>query len=304
MIEFKLKKNRIFVTRNGDNYQKMKTGLVLEGGGMRCLFTAGILDVMMENDIKVDGLVGVSAGALFGCNYVSRQAGRALRYNIRFRKDPRYMGWRALLKTGNIVAPRFSYHTLPYELDVFDFETFNNSNVEFHLVATDAMKGTPVYKIIKEMNELGMEWMRASASMPIVSQAVEIDEMKLLDGGITDSIPLKYFQEQGYERNLIILTQPKGYYKKKTKLMPLFHLFERNHPEIIKRMACRHQMYNDELTFIATEEKKGNTMILCPDRPLNIGRTEQKEKKMRQVYELGRTCALQNIDKMRDFLAK
>ena len=282
----------------------MKTGMVLEGGGMRCLFTAGILDVMMENDITVDGIVGVSAGALFGCNYVSRQPGRSLRYNLRFRKDPRYMGWRALMKTGNIVAPEFSYHTLPRELDIFDFDTFSKSNIDFHLVATDAMRGTPIYKVIRHMDDLEMEWMRASASMPIVSQAVEIDGLKLLDGGITDSIPLKYFQEQGYERNLIILTQPKGYYKKKTKLMPLFHLLERDHPEIIKCMARRHLMYNDELAFIAQEEAKGNTMILCPDRPLKIGRTEQKEKKMRQVYEAGRTCALQNLDKMRDFLAR
>ena len=187
---------------------------------MRGLFTAGVLDVLQEHDILVDGVVGVSAGALFGCNYISRQAGRALRYNLRFKDDPRYMGLRALLKTGNIVAPEFSYHTMPCELDVFDFDTFNNSPIEFHLVATDAEKGVPFYKKIDKMDDTGLEWMRASASMPIVSTPVELEGMKLLDGGVTDSIPLKYFQQQGFERNIVVLTQPKGYTKSRTKLMP------------------------------------------------------------------------------------
>lgn len=281
----------------------MKTGLILEGGGMRGLFTAGVLDVLQEHDILVDGVVGVSAGALFGCNYISRQAGRALRYNLRFKDDPRYMGLRALLKTGNIVAPEFSYHTMPCELDVFDFDTFNNSPIEFHLVATDAEKGVPFYKKIDKMDDTGLEWMRASASMPIVSTPVELEGMKLLDGGVTDSIPLKYFQQQGFERNIVVLTQPKGYTKSRTKLMPLFHLLMRNYPEITKCMARRHLMYNSQLEYIAEQESVGNIIILCPERPLKIGRTEQNADKMMSVHERGRICALQNLQRIKDFLA-
>ena len=280
----------------------MRKGLVLEGGGMRGLFTAGILDVMMEHGISVDGVVGVSAGALFGCNYVSRQPGRALRYNLRFRKDPRYMGWRTLWRTGNIVSPDFAYHTLPNELDIFDYETFNNSNTKFYLVATDAERGIPIYHKLECMDDNAMEWMRASASMPIVSQAVEVDGLKLLDGGITDSIPLKYFQSLGYTRNIVILTQPKGYFKKQTKLMPLFHLLSSNYPQIIRCMAQRHIMYNNELLYIAQEESKGNIIVLCPEKPLRIGRTEQTAHKMQAVYDMGRDCATQNIDRLKDFL--
>ena len=266
----------------------MKTGLVLEGGGMRGLFTAGVLDVMMENDINVDGVVGVSAGALFGCNYVSRQIGRTLRYNMRLRNNPDYMGLRVLLKTGNIISTNLAYRLLPYELDIFDFETFRRSPVEFHLVVTDAERGIPLYRHFQDLDGIGMKWMRASASMPLVSRAVEIDGLKLFDGGVSDSIPLRYFQQQGYERNIVVLTQPKGYTKKKTKLLPLFRLFGRRYPQITACMARRHEMYNAQLKYIAEQEATGNTLVLCPERPLNIGRTELKAKKMERVYEMGR----------------
>ena len=224
----------------------MKTGLVLEGGGMRGLFTAGVMDVMMEYGIRFDGIVGVSAGASFGCNYKSHQIGRVLRYNIRFKDDPRYMGLRSLLKTGNLVAAEFSYHTLPKELDVFDFDAYNADPAEFHVVCTDVLTGEPVYHRIDFMDDDGLEWIRASASMPLVSKPVNIDGKLLLDGGISDSIPLRYFQGQGFERNLVILTQPKGFYKKRTKLMPLFHLFSSRYPAIVQAMSRRHLMYNEE----------------------------------------------------------
>lgn len=280
----------------------MKTGLVLEGGGMRGLFTAGMMDVMMENGIRFDGIVGVSAGASFGCNYKSHQIGRVLRYNVRFKDDPRYMGLRSLLRTGNLVAAEFSYHTLPKELDVFDFEAYNNDPAEFHVVCTDVETGKPVYQRLDFMDDKGLEWIRASASMPLVSKPVEIDGKLLLDGGISDSIPIKYFQEQGFERNLVILTQPKGFYKKKTKLMPLFHLFSSRYPAIVEAMSRRHLMYNEELAYLEEQERLGKILLVYPQDTLPIGRTEQNEEKMRRIYAMGRAKAEEMLPEIQAFV--
>ena len=280
----------------------MKTGLVLEGGGMRGLFTAGLMDVMMEHGIRFDGIVGVSAGASFGCNYKSHQIGRVLRYNVRFKDDPRYMGLRSLLRTGDLVAAEFSYHTLPKELDVFDFDAYNNDPTEFHVVCTDVETGEPVYHRLDFMDDKGLEWIRASASMPLVSKPVNIDGRLLLDGGISDSIPLRYFQEQGFERNLVILTQPKGFFKKKTKLMPLFHLFSSRYPAIVQAMSRRHLMYNEELAYLEEQERLGNILLIYPQDTLPIGRTEQDEEKMRRIYAMGRAKAEEMLPEIQAFV--
>lgn len=267
------------------------------------MFTAGVTDVMMENRIRFDGLIGVSAGATFGCNYKSEQPGRALRYNINFKDDPRYMSWRSFLKTGDLVGAEFSYHVLPNQLDIFDYETFRRNPMEFHVVCTDAETGEPVYKQLDDMTDEGLDWIRASASMPIVSRPVQLEGRKLLDGGIVNSIPLKHFQEIGYERNIVVLTQPKGFFKKRTKLMPLFHLTMRKYPAIIQAMGRRHLMYNEQLRYLAQEERKGNILLIHPDDTLPIGRTEQNEKKMRQVYQMGRAAAEDNLKRIKDFLS-
>lgn len=270
----------------------MKTGLVLEGGGMRGLFTAGILDVMMERDIKVDGIVGVSAGACFGCNYVSHQPGRVLRYNMNLKNDPRYMGLRSLIRTGNLMGAEFAYHTLPDELDLFDKKTFAQSPVEFHVVCTDVNTGAPVYKrLTAPVDYEFMEWIRASSALPLVSHPVKIGDQLLLDGGMSDSIPLKYFQEQGFERNIVILTQPKGFTKQRTKLMPLFRAFMKRYPAIIEAMNRRHLMYNAQLEYLAKEEQAGRITVIAPDDTLPIGRTEQNGKRMQLVYQMGRDAA-------------
>ncbi|MBO5706012.1 MAG: patatin family protein [Bacteroidaceae bacterium] len=270
----------------------MKTGLVLEGGGLRGLFTAGVLDVMMERDIKVDGIVGVSAGACFGCNYVSKQPGRILRYNVNMTKEPRYMGLRPLLRTGNLMDPEFAYHTLPDEIDIFDKDTFNKSSVEYHVVCTDVLTGEPVYKHLTPPVDYDfMEWLRASSALPLVSIPVELEGRQLLDGGMSDSIPLKYFQNLGYEHNIVILTQPKGFTKKRTKLMPLFHTLMRKYPAVIDVMNRRHIMYNAQLEYLAQEEKAGRITVIAPDDTLPIGRTEQNVEKMKRVYQMGREAA-------------
>jgi predicted patatin/cPLA2 family phospholipase len=282
----------------------VKTGLVLEGGGLRALFTAGVLDVLMENGIRFDGAVGVSAGATFGCNYKSGQNGRALRYNLRFKDDPRYMGLRSLLRTGNLVNADFSYHVLPTSLDVFDTKAYMENPMEFHCVCTDAETAEPVYRRLDEMGYDELEWIRASASMPIVSRPVEIGGRKLLDGGIVDSIPLRYFQGIGYRRNVVILTQPKGFYKRKTLLMPVFHVAMRKYPAIVKAMARRHLMYNEQLRYLHQQEKDGNILLVYPQDTLPIGRTQQSEQKMLMVYRMGRKAGESHLKNIKEFVER
>lgn len=281
----------------------MKQGLVLEGGGMRGLFTAGIMDVMMEHGVTFDGIIGVSAGATFGCNYKSHQPGRVLRYNMNFRNDPRYMGLRSLFTTGDLVGADYAYHTLPTQLDLFDFETFRNDPTEFHVVCTDVDTGETCYHRIDDMTESDLDWMRASASMPIVSRPVPLDGRRYLDGGISNSIPLEYFMQQGYERNVVILTQPKGFFKRKTKLMPLFRIFCRRLPAIVHAMSVRHLMYNRQLEFIHQQELQGNALLIYPEEELPISRTCQDPDKMQHVYDMGRRKGEEMLPQIMAFLS-
>ncbi len=282
----------------------MKTGIVLEGGGMRGMFTAGVCDAMMEAGITFDGMIGVSAGALFGCNMKSGQKGRALRYNIRFKDDPRYMGVRTLLKTGDIVSKDFSYHVVPFELDKFDAEAYLQNPMEFWMVCTDIKNGKPVYHQMKEFTHHELDWLRASASMPAVSHPVEIDGYTLLDGGITDSIPLKAFQQMGYEKNIVVLTQPRSFYKKPMKITWLIKLLTRKYPMVGECMARRHEMYNEQLNYITEQEKLGNTLLIYPEQPLKIGRTELKEDKLRRTHQQGYDITKRMMSQIMDFLSK
>ena len=280
----------------------MKTGLVLEGGGLRGMFTNGVIDALLDEKISFDGMIGVSAGALFGCNFKSGQRGRALRYNIKLRKDPRYMGWRTLLKTGNIVGADFSYHVVPFDIDPFDGEAFRQNPMEFWLVATDILTGEPVYHQMHEFNHHELEWMRASASMPAVSHPVEVDGMVLLDGGMVDAIPLRKFQQMGYGRNVVVLTQPRDYFKKKTKLLWIIKQLTKKYPKVAEVMARRHEMYNAELEYISEQERRGNALLIYPSEPLKIGRTELNEKKMRRVYGMGYDMTDAIKTKIREFV--
>jgi predicted patatin/cPLA2 family phospholipase len=281
-----------------------KTGLVLEGGGMRGLFTAGILDVLMENNVTFDGVVGVSAGATFGCNFISHQIGRTLRYNMSQRKNPKYMGIRSLIKTGDYVGGEYAYHVLPTKLDVFDFEAFEKNPTEFHVVTTNVRTGEAIYHRIDKVDYTGMEWIRASASMPIISRPVAIGDYEMLDGGIADSIPLRYFESEGFTKNIVILTQPKGFKKKLTKLMPVFKATMRKYPAIIEGMSKRHLMYNQELEYITQQQEEGKCLVICPSDTLPIGRTEQTPKKMQFVYDMGRKAGEENLETIKRFIEK
>lgn len=280
----------------------MKTGLILEGGGLRSLFSAGILDSWMTKDIHFDGIFGVSGGALFGCNFKSHQIGRALRYNIKLKDDPRYMGIRSLLRTGNIVGAEFAYHTVPMEIDVFDNEAFRNDPAAFYVVTTDIESGLPHYHQIESFDYEGLEWMRATGSMPLVSTPVPLQGHLHLDGGMSDSLPLKAAQDMGYEKNVVILTRPRGYRKKKTKLTPLFRLFCSKYPKIAEVMDRRADEYNKQLDYLLDQEQKGNTILIFPDDDLGIGRIELKEDKMRAVHTIGLNKGDELAEKIKEFL--
>ena len=279
----------------------MKKGLVLEGGAMRGLWTAGVTDVMMEHDVWPDGLIGVSAGAAFGCNYKSRQAGRAIRYNIRFARDARYSGVRSLLLSGNYFNAEFGYHVVPRQYDVFDDAAFNANPMEFFVVCTDVETGQAVYQPLAETSYDCYEWIRASASMPLASRVVCLAGRKLLDGGVSDSIPLEYFERIGYQRNVVILTQPLGYQKEHNRLMPLMRLALRKYPNMIRALDRRHEMYNRQLEYVAEAERAGRCLVIRPDVKIPIGHVSHDPARMRLVYEQGRAVGERYIGRIREF---
>ena len=279
----------------------MKKGLVLEGGAMRGLFTAGIIDVMMEAGVEPDGLIGVSAGAAFGCNYKSRQPGRAIRYNTRFAKDARYSGLKSLLTTGDYFNAQFGYHIVPYKYDLFDVETFEQNPMEFIVVCTDVLTGKAIYHKMEHVDYDELEWLRASASMPLASKVVEVAGYKLLDGGVADSIPLAYFESIGYDRNVVILTQPEGYVKHRTKLMPLMRIGLRRYPEMIQAMDRRYLMYNRELEFVRQAEREGRCLVIRPDEKLPIGHISHDPEEMKRVYQIGREMGDRYIERIKAF---
>lgn len=282
----------------------IKKGLIMEGGAMRGMFTAGVIDVMMEHGIEFDGAIGVSAGAVFGCNYKSKQIGRVIRYNTRFCKNSEYCSVRSLLKTGDLYGAEFCYHSIPEKLDVFDYDTYLSNKMEFYVVCTDAVTGKTIYKKCKTADRNEIEWMRASASMPMVSNVVQIDGYHLLDGAITDSIPLKYFESIGYNKNIVILTQPMGYIKKKISLLPLIKLSLRKYPEAIKAIEKRHIMYNKTIEYITEREKTGEVLVIRPEKSLGIGHVEHNPDKLMEVYETGRKTAEKHLQAIKKFLSE
>ena len=283
------------------NFAAMKKGLVLEGGAMRGLFTAGIIDVMMEAGVEPDGLIGVSAGAAFGCNYKSRQPGRAVRYNTRFAKDPRYSGVWSLLKTGDYFNADFGYHIIPTQYDIFDNEAFEQNPMEFYAVCTNVMTGKAIYKKLEKSDQMTYDWIRASASMPLASKVVELEGQKMLDGGVADSIPLEYFERIGYERNVVILTQPEGYVKTPSRLMPLMRIALRKYPHMIEAMAKRYLMYNQELDYVRQAEQAGRCFVIRPDEKLPIGHISHNPEEMRRVYNIGRQKGEEMIERIKAF---
>ncbi|MBE6598177.1 MAG: patatin family protein [Ruminococcaceae bacterium] len=284
----------------------MKKGLIMEGGAMRGMFTAGVTDVMMENGITFDGAIGVSAGAVFGINYKSNQPGRVIRYNTAYCRDKRYCSIRSLIFTGDLYGNRFCYHELPNRLDLFDTETYAASPMEFYAVVTDVDTGEAVYRRCDRWEEDEIEWLRASASMPLASRIIEIEEggrrFRLLDGGVADSIPIRAFEKMGYDRNVVILTQPLGYIKEKSSALPLIRFAYRKHPRFIEALARRHEMYNETIEYLTRREKEGAVYVIRPSRKLPVNHVEKDPMKLRECYDIGRKCC--NVEEIRAFLGE
>lgn len=278
----------------------MKTVLVLEGGGMRGIYTAGVLDTLMENKIKIDIIIGVSAGALFGVNYLSNQPGRAIRYNKKYIKDKNYMGFYSLLKTGEIMNKDFCFNKLVYELDVFDFETFRKSKTDFYATVTNVETGEAEYIPIKDL-EKDMEYLRASGSMPLVSKIIEINDKKYLDGGIADSIPVEKAKQLGDNKVIVVQTRPIEYRKKPVNMLP-YKIIYRKYPKLIETIHNRYLKYNQTVEDIIKYENKKEIFVIRPTKTIPIGRMEKNIQKVQEMYDLGKNNANSKIKDLEQFI--
>lgn len=278
-----------------------RTGLVLEGGAMRGIYTAGVLDVFAENGLHFDGVIGVSAGALHGCSFVSGQKGRSIRYYKKYRNDWRFMSIRSLIRTGDVVGRKFCYHDIPERLDPYDYEAFYKSGTDFYVGCTNLETGKPEYLQVTDM--LGqVDLLRASASMPYVSRVVHFQGKKLLDGGCSDSIPVAAFRKMGYPRTVAVLTRHKGYEKKPEKT-ELAHVFYARYPLFVQALEQRHIVYNHTIKEIEKLEEAGDIFVIRPSEELKISRMEDDLEVIQGVYEKGRKDAGNRVEQLKEWLA-
>lgn len=268
---------------------------------MRGMYTCGIMDVLLENGVRFDGAAGISAGATFGCNYKSKQPGRVLRYSLKYSGYWRYAGLRSWFVTGDLYNAKFCYHDITEILDEFDWETYKANPMEFYVGAFDVEEGKVYYhKCIDEKDTF--IWIRASASLPLVAKVVETDGHKLLDGGIVDPVPYDFMAEQGYNRNVVILTQPREFRKQPDKTLPLLRTFLSRYPKVIAGVERRHDRYNQLIEHIRKKEEEGEALIICPDESLSIGRTESDPAQLQRVYDIGREAGVKALPLVRKFL--
>ena len=281
----------------------MKIGLVLEGGGMRGLFSAGVLDALLDlKELSINGIVGVSSGALFGVNYVSKQKERAVRYNKKYADDKRYMGLHSWITTGNAVNKDFAFYELPYKLDVFDNETFKKAETDFYVVMTNVESGKPEYVLIEDAFAQ-MEYLRATSALPFASKIIEINGKKYLDGGISDSIPIDFCESLGYDKIIAVLTRPEGTYKE-DKLGFLYKLVYRKYPNLVNSLLNMATDYEKVLAKIKDLENKGKIFVVRPPEVLKIGRLEKNRDKIQKVYDTGLNTGLKELDNIVKYLNK
>jgi predicted patatin/cPLA2 family phospholipase len=279
----------------------MSNGLVIEGGGMRGIFAAGVIDYLLDKDIIFDNVIGVSAGACHACSYVCGQRGRAFAAATDYLDRWEYCSMKSLRKTGNLFGAEFIYHTIPEELYPIDNAAFHRMGIKFQVAVTDCVSGATEYPQIQDMFT-DIEWVRASASLPFLSEMVEINGKFYLDGGISDSIPLGQSIRQGNEKNLVILTRPRNYQKRSSKMIPAMKAKYRKYPGLIRDMELRHMMYNRTLKLIADEEARGRAVVIAPVKALDIGRTERDMKKLEMAYREGYYVAEAMGKKLEEYL--
>ena len=280
----------------------MKIGLVLEGGAMRGLFTAGVLDIFLDNNVEVTDVVGVSAGTLFGVNYVSKQRGRALRYNLKYINDKRYMNVKSWVRTGNLINKDFTYYKLPFQLDVFDNKTFKESPINFFATVTNIETGEAEFIKIEDAYKQ-MEILRATSALPFISEIIEVGDKKYLDGGITNSIPVDFFEKQDFDKVIVILTRPITYRKEKTTGIQ-YKLFYKKYPKLVEKLENRYKEYNDTVDKIVELEKEGKLFVIRPSENITIKRLEKDIEKLQKVYDLGLKDGNNIIEDLKQYLEK
>ena len=273
-------------------------GIVCEGGGMRGIYVSGVLDEMLIRGIKADGLVGVSAGIIHGISYVSNQCGRNIRYFNKYRSNKRFMSWSSFFKTGNVCETEFCYEEIPYKLSRFDFGQFKKraEKIETYSVVTSLDTGKAEYIRLYDLRTQ-MDAVRASASLPLVSENVEYNGKLYLDGGTADSIPLGFMVAQGFKKNIVILTRPEGHVKKADMSLPILRAKYKDYPEYIEACKNRHLMYNEELKLVRELERRGDIIVIRPSRSLKVSRSEGDMDKIKRMYKLGRFDAMKMFER-------
>lgn len=281
----------------------MKVGLVLEGGSMRALFSAGVLDTMMDEKIEVDGIVGVSAGALFSPNYYSNQKGRALRYNKRYCKDLRFISMPSFFLTGNVVNKQFAFYDMTYKHDRFDNDTFMKHNKGFWITVTNVESGEAEYIQTENILE-DMELLRASSALPFFSKIVEFKGKKYLDGGIGDSVPVLKCKELGFEKVIVILTQPRNYRKEPFEkyMLDVMKIKYKKYPHLIEALENRYLKYNQTIDTIIDLENKKEIFVIRPPRTLDVGTIERDPNRMQEIYDLGVEQAKLIINDLKNYI--
>ena len=279
-----------------------KGGLVLEGGGMRGVYTAGVLDFFIDKDIYFENTYGVSAGICHACSYLAKQRDRAYRVNVDYLDDKRYASFYSLVTTGDYFGVKMVYEDIPNKLYPFDKKTFEEYEGNLYSVVTNMKTGEAEYIKLKDMDK-DIIYVRASSSLPLLSRIVKVDGKEYLDGGIADSIPIEKAIKDGNEKNVVVLTQPNGYRKEENKLLPVMKIKYKKYPNFINSMANRHINYNNSLDKIKEEEEKGNVFVIRPSESLDITRLEKNKDKLEALYNLGYNDAKKAYNKLLNFIS-
>ncbi|MDQ0197700.1 patatin-like phospholipase family protein [Neobacillus ginsengisoli] len=264
-----------------------QVGLVLEGGGMRGVYTAGVLEYFLEQKLFFPYVIGVSAGACNAASYLSKQKGRNKTVTIKYASDPRYISWRNYFKNRQFFGMDFIFDEIPNQHVPFHYDVFFNSPSEFVVGTTDCLTGEPVYYKKQQYGKDLLTVLRASSSLPFIAPEISYKDKILLDGGISDPIPIKKAQQDGFTKNIVILTRNEGYEKKPSK----FHfLVDRKYPEysgLQQALRNRYQTYNETVAYLENEEKAGNVFIIRPLKPLKVGRMERNPQRLEELYNQG-----------------
>lgn len=280
-----------------------KVAMVLEGGSFRCQFTAGVLDVFMENGVEVAACYGVSAGALSGLSYKSRQIGRVNRVNLAFCNDSRYMGAKSFATSGSVVGYDFLLNDIQDRLDPFDNEAFEKNSMELYAVATDVVFGTPAYLTVKNA-VLDVDALRATTSLPLVTQPVEMGDAIYLDGGVADSVPVEHaLEDAGFDRAVVVLTQDRTYKKGPYEFLAAAHARYAAYPYLLEALENRHERYNEQREHIWEYERQGRALVIAPPQPVEVGHIEHDPEKLLELYIQGRQEGKRRLDEVRSFIA-